>query len=351
VSFNDKNTGGAAARVTVLAKYQRLEAEGVWRPDHESQRRDVIVSIGDATLTLSASNGTPLTHWSLPAILRTNTGKRPAIYAPGDDTDETLEISDDTMIDGIDQVLMAIQRGAARPGRLRGAMVAAGVVAGLLVLVLWLPGAITRYTAGLVPAEARAAIGRELMDQVRRVGGAPCAAPAGLRSLAGLEARLFPAGGVQLAVLPSALGETAHLPGGIILIGRGLVEDFETPEVLAGYVLAEDLRRKSRDPMERLLSDAGLAAALKVLTSGRLPDGTLARYSERLIAARPEPVPDEALLDRLAEARVASAPYAYARDISGESTLPLIEALQSDSSTPEILSDGNWIALQRICEG
>ena len=54
--------------MTVLAEYQRLEAEGVWRADEDAQRRDVIVSIGEATLTLTDLNEVALTHWSLPAI-------------------------------------------------------------------------------------------------------------------------------------------------------------------------------------------------------------------------------------------------------------------------------------------
>ena len=67
------------ARTTVLEKYQRLEAEGVWRPDPDVQRRDVIVSIGEATLILSDLNENALTHWSLPAVKRMNPGQRPAI--------------------------------------------------------------------------------------------------------------------------------------------------------------------------------------------------------------------------------------------------------------------------------
>ena len=61
--------------MTVLAKYQRLEAEGIWRADPEAQRQDVIVAIGEATLTISAANGTALAHWSLPAIERLNPGE------------------------------------------------------------------------------------------------------------------------------------------------------------------------------------------------------------------------------------------------------------------------------------
>ncbi len=336
--------------MTVLAKYQRLEAEGIWHPDPDAQRRDVIVSIGEATLVLSAMNGSALTHWSLPAIERLNPGERPALFSPGADAPETLELADPTMIDAIGKVLQAVERQRARPGRLRGLGVGSISLVVLALVVFWLPGAVTRYTASIVPDAARAAIGRDLLAQVRRVAGAPCAEASGLRALARVEARLFPSGTTRLVVLPSALAETAHLPGGTLLVSHRLVEDFETPEVLAGYLLAEDLRRRARDPIGRLLDHAGLSAAFSLLTTGHVPPATLANYAETLVAATPEPVPDAALLTRMAEAGVASAPYAFARDISGETTLPLIEVAEMEAQTMPILNDGNWIALQKICE-
>ncbi len=337
--------------MTVLAKYQRLEAEGLWRPDPDAQRRDVIVSIGDATLTIAAANGTALSHWSLPAIIRLNPGQTPALYAPGEDTPETLELSDSEMTDGIEAVLRSIRRGPGRPGRLRGLAISAVVVALGAAALVWLPGAITRYTASLVPQGARAELGTRLRAEVRRLTGTPCAEASGLRALEKLQTRLFPAGGTTLLVLPSALAETAHLPGGTLLIGHRLVEDHESPEVLAGYLLAEDIRRRERDPLERLLSDAGLTVALRLLTTGEIEDEALRLHAERLIAVQPAPVADAKLTQSLRAASISGTAYAYALDFSGESTSPLIEASRTMADTVPLLGDGDWIALQRICEG
>ncbi len=101
--------------MTVLAEYQRLESEGLWRATREAQLRDVIVSIGEATLTIAVPNGTALTHWSLPAIVRQNPGETPAVYSPGRDLSETLEIGDPEMVEAIERVLSAIGR---RPGEM-----------------------------------------------------------------------------------------------------------------------------------------------------------------------------------------------------------------------------------------
>ena len=39
--------------MTALEKYTRLEAEGLWRQNADSQHLNVIVSVGQATLTIA----------------------------------------------------------------------------------------------------------------------------------------------------------------------------------------------------------------------------------------------------------------------------------------------------------
>lgn len=333
--------------MTVLDKYQRLETEAIWRPETDAQRRDVIVSIGKATLTISSTNGMALTHWSLPAIVRLNPDETPALYAPDPDAPETVEVADGEMIDAIEQVLAAVR--GIRPGSsmVRSLGMAAVALGALAALVFWVPGAITRYTASLVPDASRTAIGAGLLAEMERVTGAPCAEPIGASALATLQARLFPSGDTKLVIVPSAIAETAELPGGAILIGHTLVEDFETPEVLAGYLMAADARRTQQEPLKGLLEAAGLRASVTLLTTAKLPDAAWPRMAEWLAARPPAPVADTALLPRMQAAKIDSAPYGYARDISGESTAALIAA--SQTTTPPLLSDGEWIALQGIC--
>lgn len=338
---------GDSEALTVLAEYQRLEAEGVWRPAPDAQRRGVIVSIGDATITIAAPNGTALTHWSLPAMRRLNPGEPRAVYAPGEDTPETLEVSDAEMVAALDRVLGAIGRGPARSRwamRLATLSVSGGVAA---LAVFWLPGAITAYTASLVPAEARAQIGASLLEETRRVTGASCRSPGGDLALARLTERLFPEAGTRLVVLPSTLKGTAHLPGGIMLVSNTLVEDYETPDVLAGHLIAEAARREARDPMARLLAAVPFRASLALLSTGRLRESDLERMAEWVVAAPPEPVEAEALVEPMAAAGIAPEAYARAVDISGETTGPLLRVVPEE--VRPVLEDTDWIALQRIC--
>lgn len=335
--------------MTVLAEYQRLEAEGIWRSSPETQRRDVIVSIGKATLTITAPNGTALTHWSLPAVMRANPGEMPAVYGPGADATETLELGDSEMVAAIDKVLSAIQnRSRGRRWAGRGARLIV-LIGALAVLLFWLPGAVTAYTARLVPKVAHAQIGADLLVETERLTGAPCDAPAGMRALRKLSARLFPAGDVQLVVLPSTLKTTAHVPGGTILLSHTLVEDHETPEVVAGYALAEHLRARDGNTLGELLEASPFRASLALLSTGRLREIDLQRMAEWLLVKPSVRVGADALIAEMAAHKVAPAPYGYALDISGETTAKLVAA--KDGGTEPVLDDTDWIALQAICSG
>ncbi len=333
--------------MTVLKEYQRLEAEAVWRASPEAQRRDVIVSIGKATITIGAPNGTALTHWSLPAMVRLNPGELPAIFGPEAAATETLEMADPEMVDGIERVLAAIGgRKAARSWAGRATRLAV-LAAAVIGLVYWLPGAVSAYTASLVPPEMRSEIGADLLAETERVAGAPCSTPGGERALAQLSAALFPDLDMRLKVLPTTLAETAHLPDGTILISHTLVEDFETPDVVAGFLLAEHLRASSHDPLARLLEASPFRASLALLSTGHLRKTDLERMAEGLVVRPGAAVRQDDLLDAMNARGIDAKPYALAQDISGQATATLVSGAV-DAPLP-VLDDTDWIALQSIC--
>ncbi len=336
--------------MTALKEFERLECMGLWRASPEAQRRDVIVSVGDATLTISDQKGVALTHWSLPAIRRKNPGDFPAIYDPGTDDGETLEISDPSMVDAIARVRKAIERRSPHPGRLRFLLAGATIAVLSGLAIFWLPGAMTKYAASVVPASQRAEIGRDLLAQIRRVAGLPCETRLGRQALDRMHDRLFGSDMGRIVVLTSGVQTSQHLPGHIILLNRSLVEDFDEAEVAAGFALLEDIRSQDHDPLVRLLKDGGLKAAFRLITTGDLPDSVLARHAENLLLARPSKVAADRLLQRFKSAKVLGAPYGYAVDITGETTIDFIEwdAVEPNLSEP-VLSDGDWVSLQGIC--
>ena len=338
--------------MTVLRKYQKLESGGLWRDLPEAQRREVVVNLGDASLVLSdPKSDTALTHWSLPAVIRTNPGQRPAIYVPGNDAAESLEIEDDEMIAALDTVAASIALGRARPGRLRGAVLVGLLSAVLGILVLWLPTALVRHTASVLPSATRTQIGGKVLADLAQVTGAACHDPAGVQSLARLSLRIFgPDDTPVLVVVRDGLDRAIHLPGNQIVLSEALIAVPDGPEVAAGFAIAEMQRSKLSDPILPLLRHAGVSATFRLLTTGDISAEAIKGYAEKLLRQPETPLSEDALLAGFVAAGVSSGPYAYAIDATGESVLGLIEADPFPKGPPRpILTDEDWLRLQDIC--
>lgn len=343
--------------MTALSAYDRIEATGLWRDTPDAQRREVIVSIGDATLTITDTQDRALAHWSIPAVARANPGHIPAIFHPDGDPGETLELSanETDMIGHIEKLRTAVERSRPHPGRLRLVSLLMSVAAVVALGLFWLPGALVDHTVSVVPDAKRQTIGRTLLGNIRRISGQPCRDPNALSALSHLATRLpSPSGPVHIEILHSGVRDAVHLPGGIILLNRALIEDFEEPDVAAGYIIAEHLRAQIYDPLRRLLKYSGLVTTFRLLTTGNITDDALIEYSEHLLTAPPPPLADQTLLAGFNAWSVRASPYAYARDISGETTLPLIEADPFTAPNPPadpLISDSDWVRLQNICGG
>lgn len=335
--------------MTVLREFQRLEAAGLWRAAPDQQRRDVIVSVGDATLTITDMQDRPLAHWSLAAVVRGNPGQFPAIFHPDGDPGETLEIPQDevTMLEAINKVHNAIERARPHPGRLRWMSVLGSLAVVLLLAVFWLPGLIQNHAVKVVPEIKTKAIGQALLGRIERVSGQACATPEAVPILSRLAQRT---GVRQLVIMRSGVASSLHLPGGIVLINRSLVEDHEDPAVAAGAILAEHARAAARDPLSELLEAGGFVASFRLLTTGELTRSTLDSYAETVLSAPRPALPDEVLLAEFARTAIPSSPYAYAMDITGETTLGLIEAdPMAGRALEPVLNDRDWVQLQNIC--
>lgn len=337
--------------MTAIPEFIRLECTGLWRDAPDAQRREVVVALGDATLVIGdPKSNNALAHWSLPAVQRLNPGRFPALFTPGTDAVEELEIDDAEMIRAIDKVRAALESRQPKPGRLRGISTLAVVAAVAAGAIFWLPDAMVRHASRVAPMAARAEIGDVLLADVTRVTGQPCASPLGQQALDVLQARLFTSEPGRVLIVPDGLEASAHLPGGIVLLSRSVVEGFETPEVAAGYILAEQQRAADSDPLTEVLDRAGILAALRLLTTGKLVAEDVHGQAETIVSTPPAAVADSALLARFTAAGIDPGPYARALDPTGETTLALIEAeTLSDQPAPLLMSDADWLNLQAIC--
>lgn len=337
--------------MTALSKYDRLEATGLWRPAPDGQRREVIVSIGNATLVIADMNDQAIAHWSLAAVERAGPPDTPAIFHPDGDPGETLELPahETEMIAAIDSLRSAIAARRPRRGRLRWLGFGISMTAAAAVILFWLPGAMRDNTLRVVPQVKREEIGVALIDRMQRVTGPMCNDSAGLRALRRIGARLDTP---KLAVVP-ALGQPAlHLPGGVIVLDRSVFEDWEEPDVAAGYILSQLALQVEQDPLGNLLDVVGPWENFRLLTTGQISQAAIDSYAEYLMTAQ-QRTPDTANLLALFEAaEVSAAPFARARDVSGETTLELIEGdPMQDRQTEPLIPDSTWLRLQGLCGG
>jgi hypothetical protein len=322
-----------------------------WRPSRAAPRRDVILAVGESTIVIADRDGQALTHWSLPAVTRI-AGRGGATYTPGDAASgEELEVADPEMIDALDAVRAAASRRQARPGSLRTVLLALVLVLVATLAGLWLPDALARHAARVVPDATRTEIGTVLLHHMLRLTGPPCADSDGFPPLARLDARVRGTAAGRLVLVPGGPRASLHLPGGIVVLRRTVFENHDDPAVAAGFVVSEAAERAARDPVLALLEAAGPGAALRLLTAGTLPETLLAAEAARLAAADPAPLPPGALRAAFDAADVPAIPYARTLDAPGETVLLLAEADRPTGSFAPILEDGDWIALQGACSG
>lgn len=343
----DKMKTGA---LTALQEFTRLEASGRWTPTKDAEPQEVSVFFGEATLVIARGDGTPITHWSLPAIRRLNKGETTARYSPDSEATEALEIDDAAMIAAIEKVHKAIASAQPKPGRLRrsGSLVAAALVLGA---VFWLPGALERQTLSLVPATTRAEIGATVLGLMQRETGLACRSSGGVQALNRLVTRLFgQASSLRLVVLPGEMAGAVRLPGGIIVLPQRLLTLTDDPYVFAGAVVAATARGTQDDPLGRVLDAAGLRATLTLLATGTLPAQGLDSYAHTTLTEG-QPLPETTLLQSaFAQAALTSTPWAQATAVHGGGMAELAVADPMEGKdAPNVMSDADWISLKAIC--
>ncbi len=152
---------------------------------------------------------------------------------------------------------------------------ASGAVASVALIIFVLVPMIANQLALYLPPSGEKALGDATFEQIRSAlsqGGLPltaCAEPTGQAALSVIQARLNAAKDlpypVELTVLDHEMVNAFALPGGRIVLFRGLLESAEEPEEVAA-VLAHELGHVAhRDPTRDALRVAGSVGVLGLL--------------------------------------------------------------------------------------
>lgn len=272
--------------------------------------------------------------------------------------------------------------GAMRKRLVGYSLLATGSV--VLILFFLLP-LMAIQLARVLPPEGEKALGdatfehiRVALDQIGGDGVRICTNPAGDKALDRLEARLvkhielpFP---VSLHVLDSELVNAFALPGGHVVLFRGLIEAAESPDEVAA-VLAHELGHvHHRDGTVGALRSAGSIGVLGLLF-GDFAGGTVtlllaeqlinARYSQAA-ETRADTFAHGLLLDAQISPEALAVFFQRLKDLYGDETglvahfqshpelqarMDAARAVQADSGTffSAALTSSEWASLKRIC--
>jgi beta-barrel assembly-enhancing protease len=116
------------------------------------------------------------------------------------------------------------------------------------------------WIAPYVPMSWEAALGDAMVGDF---GGRFCNGPGGQEALNALVKRIEPQGnGLQVRVANINMVNAVALPGGRIVIFRGLLQQTKSPDELAGVIGHEIGHVRNRDVMQSLLRQAGLSVLL-----------------------------------------------------------------------------------------
>ncbi|MGY6548327.1 MAG: hypothetical protein ACXIU7_04880 [Roseinatronobacter sp.] len=346
--------------MTALDKYSKLEGPGLWTPGRDAQRRDVLVCFGEATLVICDSRSMAvLSHWSLPAVIRVNPGVRPALFRPEGDSDELLELEDDWLVDALKVVQAALRPPPGLFARLRRPILTGVAVGSVLLAALIVPPALRQHTASVVPMAKRMELGERLRAELIAEGAQLCESAQGIAALVSLQRALFqnPAQIVVLRGMRQEVPRILPVMGRYFLVDSRLLDEAQSPEALSGALLIAAQRTTDHDPLAALLKHAGVAASFRLLTAAEFPEARLRSYANTVLRT-PLPLPQiDPLLERFARVELSTRPLLdnpFVLDPSLGVIGPALRDRNPMAGEPELralLSDGQWVSLQNICDG
>lgn len=288
-----------------------------------------------------------------------------------------------------DRSLIASLPHATRPappkGRTKLLIWALSAVAAVAIQITVLIPLLADRLAVFIPPAGERALGEATFDQIRNAldetGMAPlplCESPAGTEALAQMTQALAGndevAENLQVFVLNHEMINAFALPGGFVVLFRGLIDQAETPDEVAAVLAHEIGHVASRDPTRHALRSAGSIGVLGLLFGDFAGGAAVLFLTERLISAQysqqAETDADAFGYARLEAANVSPAAmgdmFDRLRDKYGEGNRLLNHFLSHPSLSDRIASAQNaadatrgyapiltadaWADLQAICD-
>ena len=339
--------------------------------------RGVAVSIrlDHLGLVMTDLSGTLVRNWAIATLRRIDGPRGSFRLCSTQDGDARLEATDPRMVSEMTISL----RDLARPGSM--SVRARWITAGLLVaaaisvavtVVFGIPAVAARL-APLVPTDYEIALGQrtrpQIIEMLAHGKSGLCSSPAGTEALAKATDALVKAAHTSLPVtidvVDVSVPNAFALPGGSIIVLRGLFDKVKTPEEFIGVIAHELGHVAHRDAMRQLIESAGLSAVIGVVIAALLTATVPRRGYSREAEAGADAFALELMLKlKRNPAALGDALKHISEDTPGfdgalawlsthPATSSRIEALSGhkpDTSQPPVLDDTEWAALKAICQ-
>ena len=349
--------------------------------------QEVSLHIASGVLQIGLDDGR-IIRWPVKEIRRLpdRAGRDRTLLCRAGDPLTRLEITDQEMLG----YLPVAGRRVHSTRRLRLLAWGLAAVAAVWLQLLYLIPLLSDRLAEYIPPEGERALGEATLEQVRMaldetgVGALPlCDAPRGRAALDRMTERLAPGSvlpvPLSVSVLDHPMINAFALPGGQVVLFRGLLELAETPEEVAAVLAHEMGHVARRDPTRHALRSAGSIGVLGLVLGDFAGGAAVLFLTERLINARysqlAETEADVYAREVLRQAGVAPTALALAFErmraaagvqeedgeegviahfLSHPSLSARIEAALRDPLPPgtaqAVLPVADWLALQSICE-
>ncbi|WP_347836174.1 M48 family metallopeptidase [uncultured Planktomarina sp.] len=253
----------------------------------------------------------------------------------------------------------------------------------LALMIFVIVPALAGRLAVFIPPEREARVGSAVLRQIERIlskeeaGVWRCTNPKGQAALEHMVQALqhgqeFPYA-IQVGVVDHKMINAFALPGGHIIVMRGLIEMAETPEQLAAVMAHELGHVAQRDPIVHALRAAGTAGLLSLVLGDATGGTVLALIGEQLITAKNsrdvEARADDFALAQLAKAGVSPEALAEFFELllhemkdpdfgmgwisshppSAARAAHARAAVQTAQNYNKTVSSAEWQAIQQIC--
>ena len=341
----------------------------------------VVVRPTDAGLAIASEDGADLAVWDWPHIqqLEKTTAGRPIRLGNRTIGGARLTIDDHAIAPILDDRAPHLHSDPLTRERVKAMSAFGGAVAAMIAFAIWGIPLLAGPIAHFVPISWEQRVGDDTIEIVNRLladGKKMCAEPRAQKVLEKLSARLVGSidtpYDIRVSVADGKIVNAFAVPGGRVVLFRGLIEKAKSPDEVAGVLAHELAHVVHRHPTQGLVASVGWSMLLSVFSGGAaISNEALARLAGHMATSAYsrdlEAEADSTGVDMLRQAGIGSRglidffrslqrledkgfklpEYLSSHPVTGKR----IEAIEGKSAASQdpALTDQEWQLLRNIC--